>query len=84
MSISSAPSPRCFAITPSDTVDFTKMVRYIYVGTSTANGGTITIVNNDNTTVTFSNVLQGSTIGPFNARRVNATGTTATNLVGFE
>lgn len=82
MSISSAPSQRCFAITPSDSVDFQKMVRYIYVGTSVT--GNIVLVNNDGSTVTFVSVPQGALLGPFNARRVNATGTTATNLVGFE
>lgn len=67
-----------FAITPSNTVDFPKTVRGIYVGAN----GNITAVNEAEVAVTFSNCVAGSII-PIRAIRVNSTGTTATNLVGL-
>jgi hypothetical protein len=71
------------AITPSDTVNFrpgptacSKSTRGIYVGVA----GNVTAVREDGTAVTFVNVNAG-TIIPIRAIRVNATNTTATNLV---
>ena len=77
---STAPSSKVFAVTPSDSVSFTRVVRQLYVGV----GGNITVVNGDDSTATFTNVLGGSILGPFALKRVNATGTTATSIVGFE
>jgi hypothetical protein len=73
-----APGVYCFAITTSDSVNFTEPPRAIYVGT----GGNVVIVNNDGTTVTWSNCPTGFVI-PCGAIRVNATNTTASNLVGI-
>lgn len=73
-----APGVGAFAITPSDSVDFTKVPRAIYVGGT----GNIVFVNLDNTTVTFTAVPVG-TIIPCVCRRINATLTTATALVGL-
>lgn len=82
MSNSEGPSRRVFAVTPSDSVNFSRVVRQIYVGTSI--GGSVVIVNNDGTTATFTNVPQGSILGPFNIVRINQTGTTASNILAFE
>ena len=73
-----APGVYCFAITPSDSVNFTEMPRAIYVGT----GGNVVLVNNDGTTVTWSNCPTGFVI-PCAALRVNLTSTTASNLIGI-
>jgi len=79
MTESTWPSPKVLPITPSDSVNFTDEVRQIYVGT----GGNIAVVNQDNSVVVFQGVLGGTVLGPFFIKRVNATSTTATNLVGF-
>ena len=67
-----------FTITPSNTVNFAARARAIYVGVS----GDITLVNSDGTTCVLVAVPQGSII-PIECIRINATGTTATSLVGL-
>lgn len=67
-----------FAITPSDTVNFAYPVRGIYVGGT----GDVTVVDMNGTAVLYKAVPTGQTI-PIKASRVNATGTTATYLVGM-
>ncbi len=64
------------AITTSDTVGFSECAA-IYVGV----GGTIVALING-AAVTFLNAQSGSIL-PIRATRVNATGTTATNLVAL-
>ena len=66
-----------FAITKSDTVNFTKSAA-IYVGGT----GDVVVVFADDTAITFSSVPAG-TILPVEAIRVNSTSTTATNMVGL-
>jgi len=73
-----APGSGHFAITPSDSTDFTWTVRGIYVGV----GGDIVIVAKEGGAVTYKNAVAGSII-PVRATRVNSTSTTATNLVGI-
>lgn len=73
-----APASRLFAITPSNSTDFTTDTRAIYVGTA----GNIAIVTAAGDVVTLSNVPAG-TILPIRATRVNSTNTTASNLVGM-
>jgi len=73
------PGQSLVQITPNNSTDLTDNVRQIYCGV----GGDITVVTSGNTVVLFKNVLTGSVIGPFFVKRVNVTGTTATNLVGF-
>lgn len=68
----------CFAISLSDSVDFTNMVRGIYVGTA----GDVTICTPSGAAVTFANVPAG-VILPVKAIRVNNTGTDAADLVGL-
>lgn len=73
------PASNFFAITPSNTVDFTQGVtRGIYVGT----GGDVVAVGQDGTAVTFT-AVPGGVILPIVAKRVNSTSTTASNLVGL-
>lgn len=67
----------CIAITPADT-DLVQPVRAIYVGGS----GNVKINDTGNGAVTFYNVPAG-VILPVMARRIYATGTTATNIVGL-
>jgi hypothetical protein len=67
-----------FEVVPSDTVKFDASARALYVGA----GGNITLVTASNAVVRFVNVPQGSTL-PVECVRVNATGTTATSLVGL-
>lgn len=66
------------AVTPSDTVSFTRGVTQgIYVGVS----GNISLLMEDGSTVSLLSVPIG--LLPVRALRVNATGTTATNMVAF-
>jgi hypothetical protein len=74
----SAPASNAFAITPSDTVLFANDTRGIYVG----GAGNITVLMQGGGVVLFTAVPAG-TILPIRADRVNATGTTATALVGL-
>jgi len=67
------------AITPSDVTNFTRGVcNGIYVGGT----GAIAMVMMDDTVVTLAAVPAGIIL-PFLAKRVNATGTAATNLVAL-
>lgn len=66
------------AITPSNTVNLAEAVRAVYVGA----GGNISIVPLDGPAVTLEGV-QGGSILPIGAARINAAGTTATALVGL-
>lgn len=74
----SAPSRDYFAITPSNTTDFTFTARSIRVGVA----GDVVAVREDGTAVTFKGCYAGEIL-PIVAIRVNATGTTATDLVGM-
>jgi len=75
------PADYFFAITPSDTVNFTDITRGIYVG-SIAGGAVVVAVGMDNVAVTFSGVVAGSIL-PIRAKRVNSTNTTASSLVAL-
>jgi len=67
-----------FAVTPSDSVDLPAPARALYIGGS----GNIKINDSGNGAVTFVGVAAGSIL-PVMARRVYATGTTATNIVAL-
>ena len=65
-------------VVPSDSVDFVKgAARGLYVGVS----GNVTLVAPHNTVQLFSNVPVG--FMPVQCTRVNATGTSATNMVAL-
>src|SRR5215469_10906297 len=65
------------AVTPSDTADLVHESRFIIVGTT---GNLVVDVAGDGTTVTLSGVRAGKRL-PIKAKRIRATGTTATNIV---
>lgn len=67
-----------FAITPSNSVDFTTDAAAIYVGVT----GNIVLETTKGTVLTFVGVPAGAIL-PIDTRRVNVTGTTATNLIGL-
>lgn len=73
----SYPAQGVLAITTSDTLDTTKVVRAIRANTA----GTIKITSPDGTTATC-NFLAGET-RPIVATRIWATGTTATGIEGM-
>lgn len=65
------------AITPNDTTD-TRTTRGIYVAVT----GDVKVDMSDGATVTFTGLSSGA-VHPIAARRVYATGTTATGIVGL-
>lgn len=73
-----SPAKQFAAITPHDSANLAADTRGIYVGT----GGNIAVVGMDGSVVTFANVPAG-TVLPVIARRVNATNTSASNLVAL-
>ena len=70
---------RAFAITPHDTNDLTYVVRQIYVGV----GGSVKVVTSGGDTVTHKDVPQGSYLTGLRIKKVLATGTAATDLIGY-
>ncbi|WP_419900644.1 spike base protein, RCAP_Rcc01079 family [Roseomonas sp. USHLN139] len=64
------------SVTPSDTVDLPTRPRGLWIG----GGGTVVVQGASGVAVPFYNVVSG-TLLPLRARRVLATGTTATNIV---
>lgn len=73
------PATRCFAVTPSDSVDLAFTARAIYVGV----GGDISILTpGSSTPVVLKNTAAG-TVLPVAASRINAAGTTASSLVAL-
>lgn len=72
------PGRQAFAVTPSDSVNYTNTARALYVGS----GGTVVLVTTQDIAVTFTGLV-GGTILPVWHKRVNATSTTATNLVAL-
>lgn len=73
------PFTKGVAIATSDTVNFTTVpCRGIYVG----GAGNMVVLMNDGNTITLNGVTAG-TIYALRAKRVNATSTTATNLVAL-
>ena len=77
--LTTAPSERPYAITPSDTVELNPVPKAIYVGT----GGNIALQGvNSTTSVIFKNVANGQIID-VRALKVLATGTTATDIIGM-
>jgi hypothetical protein len=81
MSTDSSPASNFFAITKSDTVNFTtpsKVIRGIYVGGT----GDVVAIGEDGLPVTFSAVPVGAIL-PIRCIRVNSTNTTATLMVAL-
>jgi len=74
----SAPAQGGFAIIPSDSTDLAAETRGLWVGAS----GDLALVLASGDEVTVSGAIGGSLL-PLRVRRVKATGTTATALVGL-
>jgi len=74
----SAPAQRGFAVTPNDAVDLAAETRGLWVGAS----GDLALVLASGDEVTLAGAVGGSVL-PLRIRRVKATGTTATQLVGL-
>ncbi len=66
------------AVTTSDTANLASTARALFVGTA----GNMVVVGADGVAVTFKNVAAG-TLLPLNAVRVNATSTTAADIVAL-
>jgi hypothetical protein len=78
MAFSDGPATGGVSVTPSDTVALPKTVRAFYVGGE----GDISVLMPEGMELTLVGVPSG-TVLPIAARRVNSTGTTATDLIGF-
>jgi hypothetical protein len=72
-----APGQAAFAITPNDTANINP-TRGVYVGGT----GTLKVDMADGSTVTFTGILAGQ-VHPLAVRRVYATGTSATTIIGI-
>ncbi len=68
-----------FVIAPSDDADLPVSIRAVTIG---GEGGTISFISRDGQTYTTGHLWEGCTYG-FLARRILATGTTATGLTGW-
>lgn len=75
----SAPAQGIFAVTPSDSAYFSDLARSLYIGVE----GNISVVAEDGSNAIFVGVPAG-TVLPVRCKRVNATGTTATDIVGLK
>lgn len=73
-----APLTRLFAITPHDATLLAEATRALYVGGA---GNVSVLPVGQSTSVTLVGVQAGSVL-PIRVARVNATGTTATSIVG--
>lgn len=72
-------SPFFAEVTPSNTTSYSQgIARALYVG----NSGNVVVVDANGNAVTFTNVQNGQIL-PVAHQRVNATGTTATNMVAL-
>lgn len=72
------PAIRLISITPAD-ADLSHVCRMLYVGI----GGNVAVRDLFGTSITHTNVASGAYIGPFQIDRVLATGTTATDIIGY-
>lgn len=69
---------RFVAVTPHDSTNLAVGCRGLYVGV----GGNMSVVAADGTSATFLNVASGQLL-PVQAKRVNSTSTTATNIIAL-
>lgn len=73
-----APASDGFAVTPNDSTDLLQTTRALFVGTT----GNLALVLASGAALSFANVASG-TVLPLRVRRIKATGTTATDIVGL-
>ncbi|AWM42401.1 hypothetical protein GobsT_12350 [Gemmata obscuriglobus] len=74
----SDPSDYYFAVTPSNTANAPRAFRSLRIGAA----GDVVVVRKDGAAVTFKN-CQGGECLPVEGVRVNATGTTAADIVAY-
>ena len=75
----SSPARNGFSITPNDGIDLSVVCRSLFIG----GGGDVSIIlANDSSSVVFKNIPTGSVLPVF-AKRVEATLTTATDILGL-
>jgi hypothetical protein len=72
-----SPATAAFSVTPNDSTDFAFYTRGLWIG----GAGNLSVQMMNDTILTFSGVPAG-TLLPLAVRKVRATGTTATNIVG--
>ena len=75
----SSPARNCFSITPNDSADLSVVCRSLFISGA---GDVSVILANDSSSVLFKNVPAG-TVLPVFAKRVEATLTTATDILGL-
>jgi hypothetical protein len=73
------PSATLLTVSPSDATILQPPARQLYIGTA----GDVSVTCISGATVVFKNCIAGSSIGPFFISKVNATSTTASNIVAF-
>jgi len=73
-----SPASNAIAVTPSDSVSLTTDARALYIGVA----GDVSLLTSGGDTVTFVGLLAGSIL-PVRVNRVNATSTTATDIVAL-
>lgn len=74
------PSGQLTSVTPSDSTIYSPALRQLYVGSA----GNVSVQDEAGNTVTFMNAPAGFYLTPFFVKKVLATGTTASALVGFK
>ncbi len=74
------PAIRAAAVTPNDSTDLTFVTRALYVG---AAGTVVVDMAESGTSISFVGVPAGTFL-PIRAKRVRATGTTATSIVALD
>ena len=74
--VMASPITGAFAITPNDSADLSEMTVNLYIGTA----GTAKLTMFDGSVVTYANLAAGR--HPLRVKRVWATGTSATGIVG--
>lgn len=67
-----------FDVTPNDGTDLKRPARALVIGT----GGDVSVVNSDGVSVVFKNQQDGAVL-PIATRRVNSTGTDASDIVAL-
>ena len=75
----SSPASKALEITPSDDTDLPAGVRALWVG----GGGALSVILVDDTVPVLLSGVPSGTLLPIMPRRVRATGTTATAIVGL-
>lgn len=73
-----SPAFHGFAVTPNDSAELSEVTRAIYVGSA----GDVAITMSSNATIIMENIPAG-TLLPVRVRKVSATGTTASALIGL-